>query len=861
MKTKHFILAVLLAILSLPAISQEDSFLGRFPENLKNRNVFKRFTWFYQQRAYPYDTFPQQIYRREMSREILKAKNATNRDAGQCKWRCIGPDNLQSYDFSWVSGRTRALAVHPTDPKTVYIGAACGGIWKTKDGGTSWMDIGSDMESLSYGAIAIDPAHPDVVYAGSGETNVLGWFVHFDGRGLFKSTDGGTNWMKITDGFGDFTSFSDIAVSPYNSDIVLSALASGSFFTGHPRPNEGIWKSTDAGNTWTRTLDEIDAWDILFHPVNPRIVYAAVGGMQADAGFYISNDEGDTWVRSSNGLPDPLEIGRMQIDISKSDPTVIYALIYKVLNYSTGFGITTAYKSVDAGSTWVQISAGIPLGADNFSYDQGSYDLCIAVDPTNKDHVFIGNIMIHETTNGSTFLIPARFYGVHPDIHQIIYAPSDPEYMYIVCDGGVYKSTNGGQACSSANHGLATLQYYRIASSPIDSLTVIGGTQDNGVMITSDGGENWHYLFNADGMDSFFDYDDPSIVYTSSFQGQFFKSTNGGYHFESFATIPGPWITPFLMHATNHNWLYTGGHHFLRYNGTQFQVLVQSIVQEPAYVSAIAQSKLNTDNIILATSLSYVSYIPLSADSLIMVKISTDGGYNWLDITGNIPGETRWISRVVADPNDDSTFYVLRTGFSPGNKVYRTKDLGTSWENLSGDLPDLPCSDLFIDPREEGHMYIAADFGVYRTTDGGTTWVYQGDGIPIVPVFDFDYNEYGSNRILRVGTHGRSIYQTYLTPYEGIGEADQDILPVRHYPEPFNDYTIFSYSLKEPSQVCLEVYDSFGQHAGQTVIENQPEGTHQLTWNAKELPAGIYYYRLTASGLRPTASGKLVKIR
>lgn len=848
-----------ICFLSLEGICQQNSFFDRVPENLKNRNVFKRFTWFYQQRAFPYDTFPAAVYRQEVSREIAKSKQAATRNGDECKWRSIGPDRVRITSPAWgfCSGRTRALAIHPTDPNTVYIGAACGGIWKTTDGGTTWMDIGRDLESLSFGALAIDPSHPEVVYAGSGETQMLGWFAHFDGRGLFKSTDGGANWIRITDGFGDFTCFADIVVSPHNSDVVLCALSSGSFFTGVPLPNNGIWKSTDAGMTWTRTLEEEDASDVLFHPTDPDIIYAAVGGMQDGGGFYISTDQGSTWVRSSNGLSAPDRIARMQIDLARTNPSVIYAYSCEVTVYNPPFGISYAFKSVDGGSTWNQISAGIPLGGATFDQDQGTYDQCLAVDPEDENHVYAGNMAMHETKDGSKFSFSSITNSAHCDFHQVMYAPSDPEIIYIVTDGGVYKSVNGGQTVTSVNNGLPTLQFYRVASSALDSLKIIGGTQDNASMITFDGGQHWKHIIDSDGMECFFDYSDPNTVYASTQNGDFYRSTDGGKSFNHFTNRSGPWITPFFMHPTDHLALYAATTGFYTYKQSNFVLLKGNITTIPIFINSVAQSRLNPDHFILSTGMSYTNYL-YDSDDKIKVMVSSDGGYNWTDVTANLPGEIRWISRVVADPGDENTFYVVRTGFSPGNKVYRTTDFGATWTNLSGDLPDLPCSDLFIDPRDESHMYIANDFGVYRTTDGGTTWIYQGDGIPRVPVFDFDYNDYGSSRILRIATHGRSIYETHLSKSTGIGEMNSN-LPVSHYPEPVTDLAFFTYTLYEPAVTIFEVFDIYGQQVDVITSEKQSPGSYQLTWDSGSLPSGTYIYRLTAGSRSST--GKMVVVK
>jgi len=772
---KIILLTTFLLFSFLFSIGQADdiskSSRTNIPDQIKNRKAFKRAEWFNTQRAFPYDTIPRIMYVQEMDREIKKTKSNKSTIPGSLSWSSPGPVGVQSGIPEWgiVSGRVRAIAIHPNDPLTVYIGAANGGIWKTIDGGQTWEDIGHDLESLSFGAITIDPNNPETIYAGTGECAYLQGFIGFDGKGIFKSTDGGNTWNQITNGIGVITSFADLAVSPHNSNLVIGAMASGYFYSGN-LPNEGIWRSMDAGETWTRTLDVQDAYDIAFHPSDANKVYAAIGGGNSNAGFYTSNNQGISWLKNNFGLPPANSMHRIQIDISKSNPNIIYAVIFNLNTMST-----SAYKTVNGGISWAQISSGTNLGGFDGSawYDQGFYDLCIAVDPVNPNHVLIGNIELHRTTNGATFT-PVRPYGgnnlwgslVHCDYHKLVFAPSNPDYLYVGCDGGLYQSTDKGYTASACNQGLETLQFYRIASHPTDPQVLLGGMQDNSTAMTTNGGSTWEEVTGGDGMECLFS-PDPDTVYSSAQCGYLFRSINGGASFGYLANINGAWITPLLMHPVNHKTLYAANKSIVRSTngGNSWQVIAANVA--PEFINTMAQSQVNPNYMIFATG---CTQNPVPGD-IIIVKISTNGGYNWTDVTANIPGESRWISRVNTDPVDDSTMYVLRTGFSPGNKVWKTIDLGQTWTNISGDLPDLPCSDLFVDPENTHHLYVANDVGVYRSTDCGTHWEYASEGVPFVPVIDFDYAKINSTRYLRIGTFGRSIYETTLPHYclpEGI---------------------------------------------------------------------------------------------
>jgi photosystem II stability/assembly factor-like uncharacterized protein len=757
------ILLLMIILLPIDRIEpQHQSLWDQVPSQLKDRNSFKRFEWFYRQRTFPYDTISIHTYYSEREKEIEKYNSGNPSLDNNLLWNPVGPAGIISgFPSHWgeMSGRVRGIAVHPTNHDIVYIGAAAGGIWKTTNGGSSWTNIGENLASLTFGSIAIDPGNPNIIYAGSGEIMYSFNPYIYEGKGLYKSTDAGQTWTQITAGFGLQTHFGNLVVSPHNSNYVFAALGSGSWFTGN-LGNEGIWRSTNAGINWTRVLNVADAFDVVVHPNNPNLVYAAIGGGLSTSGYYYSTNGGSTFIQSNTGLPAANQIQRMQISVHYSGvTTTVYAVIY---NSTNG---TRAYKSVDGGGSWGQISTGTQLGGTyngtNWA-DQGWYDLCIAVNPTNVNQVFIGNVEIHRTTNGSTFS-PVRISGgtgawdspMHVDYHKIVFAPSNSNTIYVGCDGGIYKSTNGGTNWFSANSGLATIQLYRIASHPSNKNIIFGGAQDNGNFRTTDGGATpYSFVSTGDGMECFYDYSNPNTVYFSTQNGWLAKSTNGGASYNFLTSVNGNWITPFFQHPQNNQWLYTANQSILRSTngGSSFTTIASNVAQSD-YINTMSMTPLGPF-MVFAASGTYTG-TP-------QVKISTDAGFTWTDITANIPGQQRYISRVLWSPVISNQIFIVRSGFSPGNKVYRSTDMGVTWTNISGNLPDVPHNDIFIDPMQANHYYVANDLGVYRTTDGGTNWTREGLGLPFVPVMDLDYVHIGTNRWLRAATHGRSAFETDL---------------------------------------------------------------------------------------------------
>ena len=752
-----FVILSILTCLTI-AFAQQQSLFKQIPDEIKKYNFYKRWEWFQTPRIFPFDTISIHTYHRELDRETkfhnqMLRKTSQSPLLGLPAWKHLGPPSVRNGNVLY-SGRVRGIAVHPSNPDIVYIGAASGGLWKSINGGASWQNLSDDFACNTFGAIAIDPNNPDIVYAGTGEVKSSGVRNIYDGRGLYKSTNGGATWTQITDGFGLITQFADIEVSPHNSNIVFAALGNGYSHSNSFLNNEGIWRSDDGGITWIRTLVaqnsfnyDAAAYDVIVHPTDPNRIYAALG-MSTPSGFYVSIDNGRTWSPSNSGLPDAIE--RIQIALSPAAPATIYAVIF-----STSFTPyrTRLFKSIDNGGTWNQIAATKEFGAGG--NDQGSYDLCIAVHPLDEKIVYVGNIEISTSTDGTNF---SYLNGnMHVDFHKIVFAPSNSDYIYVGCDGGIYRSTDGGNIFTAKNDRLSTLQLYMMASHPTNKAMLIAGSQDNGGFYTQNSGAT-PWILNAGGDISgvFYDHANPNIAYAVAFWRSLSKSSNGGI---SFSTSLGSNFDRglegfFLIHPTKPNWLYCAKDKKVirsENGGTSWTPISAELTKWP--FATMDQSHVNPNIMILAS-------IAVNRDNP-QVMVSIDEGLNWSEVTANIPGEPRFISRVVAHPTEENTLFVVRSGYGSG-KIYRSTNLGNTWEDITSDLPDIPHSDLFVDPANPSLYFVANDFGVYGSQDAGQTWTRLGNGMPFVVATDLDYYNYNGERLLRVATYGRGAYETDL---------------------------------------------------------------------------------------------------
>lgn len=478
--------------------------------------------WFFQQRAYPFMEINYQA-RQSAWEEVRNFRNdRVERGEG---WNFRGPLN--------IGGRISAVAMHPADMQTIYAGAASGGIFKSVNGGGSWTAVFEDALSLSIGDIDIARSDPAIIYVGTGEANAGGGSMAYDGFGIYKSEDAGETWLHI--GLENIGSVGRLAVHPVNPQVCFVA-AMGRLFSNNP--DRGIYRTTDGGDTWENVLfisDSTGAIDIVMHPYHPDTLYVAMwervrrpdrrnyGG--PSCGIYRSYDGGDTWTLLAGGLPSPSPaIGRIGLDISLSDPNVLYAIYADDIGYFAG-----VYRSDDGGNNWFRTNDG-SLGNAYASY--GWWFGRISIDPVNPGIAYVIGFDLYKTVNGgnSWSMISS---SVHVDQHDMVAHPMDHDFIVLGNDGGIYLSYNGGSTWTFLEN-LPITQFYTCEIDEQFPERLYGGTQDNGTNRTLTGNlSDWQMIYGGDGFYVLVDPLDNSYVYAEYQYGNLARSVNGGYSFTS----------------------------------------------------------------------------------------------------------------------------------------------------------------------------------------------------------------------------------------------------------------------------------------------------------------------------------------
>jgi photosystem II stability/assembly factor-like uncharacterized protein len=770
--------------------------------------------YYLRQRAFPFAEVDWSAYGRAVQhrdRMPVAGEIVANEVLGA--WTFQGPTGLQSpyttyYGPSPVAGRVNGIAIDPKTPGTYYVAAAGGGVWKTTDGGVNWSsltDLDPQWKYQQASSVALDPNNPTTIYAATGDSFYFGSFQpNFIGNGILKSTDGGATWAILdTSAFGTLA-ISHIAVDPDAPNIVTAS-------TGNLRgsPTGYLYRSTDAGATWSQALDQAGCWtDIAIGAKNPtsgqRYYYASgfkAPGASGAGLLYRSSDQGASWLR----LQAPVTSANQQgIDVCCS-PVNVQTV------YLLSGGDKRVYKSTDAGVTWTTISAGMPGGdgssANPYNWTQSWYDYAIACSRTpttsgTADVLYVSLIDVVASPNGGStwYTVGGPTYSAqavtHNDQHAIAIDPAHPGHVLIGNDGGIYNVNfkPGGLFKSptwsvrSLNKTLGITQFYKfdidaleLGSPLVTSAGYVGGAQDNAVPFRSTSGGwpdvgHWPNVGAGDGGWTAVNPDNSNVQYVSSQSSQ--SQTTNKYslsirrtrlHWANFWDInpnigndvPG-FIYPLVLDPSDPDFLYVATDHLYRWDEgflTGHSVWTNSLGGQP-----------------LAGAGMYVLCVAVAADGSRIYTGSVDGqiwmskdsGMTWrrIDLA---PLPVRAVTSISIDPLRTQGVIVGLSG-TGSDHVWQCLDTDAAapaWSSISGAgasaLPDIPVNSLVRSPWDPvNKIYAGTDVGVFNSYDGGQTWTNatQPLGLPNVQVNDLKIDEV--HRQLVAATFGRGIWTNAL---------------------------------------------------------------------------------------------------
>ncbi|HSR99284.1 MAG TPA: hypothetical protein VLM79_19670, partial [Kofleriaceae bacterium] len=572
-------------------------------------------------------------------------------------WVLRGPLN--------VGGRVVDVVGDPANANKLYVGSASGGVWKTTDGGATFTPIFDGQGSLSAGALALDPRDSNILYLGTGEANPGSATSTYPGDGVWKTMDGGATWQHL--GLDATIAIGSIVVDPRNPNNVFVA-AAGNLFV--PGPDRGVYRSQDAGQTWTKVLfvsNTVGAVDLAIDPSNPSRVFATTwerlrtvkersyGG--AGSALWRSTDGGTTWTKLTSVPVTTTEPSRIGVAVAPSSPSTVYAVFYR----KSDQGLDGLFRSTDGGNTWTRRTVtnltGI-IGA------QGFWSGRIFVHPTNPSEIWVDGVGLARSTDGGSSF--ASVTGMHVDHHAQWFFPGNPATVFKGNDGGLYRSTNGGTTWTHFNN-LPISQFYTVEAHPADPNRLYGGLQDNGVKRTVTGGlSDWSDVIGGDGLEVHVDPRSTQVIYAESQFGALRRSTNGGASFSSATSgLTGRlgWKTPIAPDPSSAgtgttSTVYAGSH-----------MLFRSTNSAGSW-TAISGDLTNGNQGVSPVVFGTITTIAVAPTNRNTIYIGTDDGNVW--VTRNAGSTyTRidtalpqlWVTRVAVDPTSDAIAYAAFSGF------------------------------------------------------------------------------------------------------------------------------------------------------------------------------------------------------
>jgi photosystem II stability/assembly factor-like uncharacterized protein len=698
------------------------------------------------------------------------------------RWRSIGP---------YRGGRVLAVSGVLGQPEVYYFGAVAGGVWKTVNGGMTWMPISDKYPIMSAGAIAVANSDPNVIYVGTGEACIRN-DISF-GDGVYRSTDGGRHWVNV--GLRDTQHIGRIIIDPHDPNIVLVAALGHAY---GPNSERGIFRTQDGGKTWQKVLyrdDKTGGTDLAFDPNNSRIVYAAMwqtvrspwgltsGG--PGSGLFRSTDGGLTWQELKTGLPaGPL--GKMSVAVG-ADSSRVYVLIEAAEG-----GL---FRSNDGGDTWTRVTD------DHRFRQRGWYFTHLFADPKNPDTIYILNFSAFRSTDGGkTFsVLPAP----HGDHHGLWIDPDNPARMIEGNDGGATISVDEGRTWSTQEN-QPTAQFYRVITDNNFFYNVYGSQQDNTSVAIASRTEHgaiepsdWHAVGGGESGYIAPDPAHPEIVYASGYAGGITRWDSRTGQAQMISAWPQfmdglyaeqvkhryNWTSPVVISPHDPKVLYHGAEVVFKTTngGTSWTAISPDLTRNDKSKQQSSGGPIEKDN----AGTEYYDTVYAIAESPVqkgliwvgtddgLVQLTKDAGANWTNVTPK--GLPEWIRVNIIDPSlhNAASAYVATDqhqldDFHP--YIYKTADFGKTWVKITDGLPENAyVHSVREDPMRKGLLFAGTEIGIYVSFDDGAQWQSLQLNLPQVPVYDMQVK----NGDLVIATHGRAFY--ILDDIEPLRQAGAEI--------------------------------------------------------------------------------------
>ncbi len=812
------------------------------------------------------------------------------------KYRMIGP---------YRGGRVGAVAGVASQPNVFYFGATGGGVWKTTDGGRTWLPVADDyLKTGSVGAIDVSMSDPNVVYVGMGEETVRGNVSH--GDGVYRSDDAGKTWKFI--GLGDTRQIGRIRIHPKNPDIAYVA-AIGHLWAGNDE--RGVFKTTDGGKTWKKVLfrnRDTGANDIILDPSNPNVVYASFWQIRRTpwgfdsggpgSGLFKSTDGGENWteITKNKGLPNGV-IGKIGITVSPVDTNRLWAMVE-----AADGGL---FRSDNGGETWQRVNNDPRLTQRPWYYFR------VYADPVSADTVYVLNVQFHKSIDGGrTF---TNVGTPHGDNHDLWIAPNDPSRMIEGNDGGANVTFDGGKSWSEQDQ--PTAQFYRVALDNEFPYNIYGAQQDNSTVKipsrTADRGISETHWYDVGGGESGWIAPHPKnsdIIFAGSYDGLLTRYDHRTKQMREVDVYPEnpmgsgaegmkyrfQWNFPILFspHERDGKYaLYAAANVLFRSfdEGQSWEAISPDLTRDDKSKQGPTGGPISKDN----TSVEYYDTIFTVAESPIvkgviwagtddgLVQLTKDDGKTWKNVTPKGLPEWIQINSIEASSFNDATAFIAATAYKLDDYrpyLYRTDDYGETWKKIVNGIPDGAFTRVIREDPNTKFLYAGTETGVYYSADSGATWKSLRLNMPAVPITDLAIQKRDNDLI--VATQGRSFYVLDdLSLLKQIEELEESTV---HLFKPETAYrtagfggfpippgvpiganppngAVFSYYLREKPKkdITLEIVDDKGNSVRKIVTRVSRDGAPSgpPSFGEPQLPMEIGLNKFAWNLRTPNATG------